>query len=103
MIRDLRFALRRLARSPGFSATVILLLGLTLGANASMFSVLYGLLYKALPFAGADRIVSLDVRMANMGMNVRVDLQGCAGAADGLHDVGRSSRARSPDRGRGHT
>src|SRR5678816_4238575 len=70
MIRDLRFALRRLARSPGFSATVILLLGLTLGANASMFSVLYGLLYKALPFAGSDRIVALDVRMANMGLNV---------------------------------
>ena len=70
MIRDLRFALRRLARSPGFSATVILLLGLTLGANASMFSVLYGLLYKPLPFAGSDRIVALDVRMANMGMNV---------------------------------
>ena len=70
MIRDLRFAWRRLARSPGFSATVILLLGLTLGANASMFSVLYGLLYKPLPFAGSDRIVALDVRMANMGMNV---------------------------------
>ena len=75
MIRDLRFAWRRLARSPGFSATVILLLGLTLGANASMFSVLYGLLYKALPFAGADRIVSLDVRMANMGMNVGLSVR----------------------------
>src|SRR5512146_2620654 len=70
MFRDLRFAVRRLARSPGFSATVILLLGLALGANASMFSVLYGLLNKPLPFPGAERIVALDVRMASVNLNV---------------------------------
>jgi len=70
MIRDLRFPVRRLFRSPGFTTTVILLLGLTLGANASMFSVLYGLLYKPLPFAAAERIVALDVRIAYMNYNV---------------------------------
>jgi predicted permease len=70
MFRDLRFALRRLTRSFGFSATVVLLLGLALGANGCLFSVIYGLLYKPLPFANADRIVSIDTRLANMGFNV---------------------------------
>jgi predicted permease len=67
-LHDFRFALRRLARSPGFSATVVLLLGLAIGANACLFSVLYGLLYKPLPFADAQRLVALDTRMTNMAM-----------------------------------
>src|SRR5512142_2135374 len=70
MIGDLHFALRRLARAPGFSATVVLLLGLALGANACVFSVLYGLLYKPLPFADAGRIVALDSLLANRGITV---------------------------------
>lgn len=70
MFRDLRFALRRLTRSFGFSVTVVLLLGLALGANGCLFSVIYGLLYKPLPFANADRIVSIDARLSNMGFNV---------------------------------
>jgi putative ABC transport system permease protein len=70
MFRDLRFALRRLTRSFGFSATVVLLLGIALGANGCLFSVIYGLLYKSLPFASAERIVSIDTRLANMGFNV---------------------------------
>ena len=85
MTRDLRFAVRRLIRSPAFSATVILLLGVTLGANASMFSVLYGLLYKPLPFAAAERIVALDVRMANMGVNVGLSVPY-------LEEIARSSK-----------
>jgi putative ABC transport system permease protein len=70
MFRDLRFALRRLTRSFGFSSTVILLLGLALGASGCLFSVIYGLLFKPLPFANAERIVMLDTRLANMGFNV---------------------------------
>ena len=70
MFRDLRFALRRLTRSAGLSITVVLLLGLALGANGCLFSVIYGLLYKPLPFANADRVVSIDTRLANMGFNV---------------------------------
>ncbi len=70
MIRDLRFAVRRLLRSPGFSATVILLFALTIGANASLFSVLYGLLYKPLPFPDSERIVTISTLLANRGINV---------------------------------
>jgi predicted permease len=70
MWRDLRFAMRRLLRSAGFSLTVILLLGLALGANACVFSVIYGLLYRPLPFADADSLVTVDVRLANIGIDV---------------------------------
>ena len=70
MIRDLRFAARRLLRSPAFSVTVIVLLGLAIGANASLFSVLYGLLYKPLPFPASERVVVVSTLLANRGLNV---------------------------------
>ena len=70
MIRDLRFAARRLLRSPAFSVTVIVLFGLAIGANASLFSVLYGLLYKPLPFPGSERVVVVSTLLANRGINV---------------------------------
>ena len=70
MWRDLRFAIRRLVRSAGFSLTVVLLLGLALGANACVFSVIYGLLYKPLPFADAERLITVDPRLANIGVDV---------------------------------
>jgi len=70
MFRDLRFALRRLGRSPGFSATVVLLLALTLGANACVFSVLYGLLYKPLPFPESGQVVTIGTQLASRGIDV---------------------------------
>jgi predicted permease len=67
ILPDLRHALRRLARSPGFSATVILLVAFALGANASVFSVIYGLLYKPLPYPGQERLVSIDTELVGFG------------------------------------
>jgi predicted permease len=69
---DFRFALRRLSRSPGFSITVILLLGLAFAANAGVFSVIYGLLYKPLPFAQSERLVELDTRLMGLSFNAGV-------------------------------
>jgi len=74
MWRDLRFALRRLARSVGFSLTVILLLGLALGANACVFSVVYGLLYKPLPFTDAGSLVMVDAQLSHIGIDVGVSI-----------------------------
>lgn len=48
--RDLAYALRGLARAPGFTATVIATLGLGLGANVAMFGVVDRLLYRPLAF-----------------------------------------------------
>ncbi len=57
--RDLRHALRRLARSPGFALAVILSLALGVGANASVFALIRGVLLRPLPYAHPDRLVSI--------------------------------------------
>jgi putative ABC transport system permease protein len=49
-LRDLRHATRALARSPGFTATVILTLGLGIGANVAMFTVVDRLMYRPLAY-----------------------------------------------------
>ncbi|MGH7592634.1 MAG: ABC transporter permease, partial [Gemmatimonadales bacterium] len=57
--QDLRFGLRQLGRSPGFTATILLTFALAVGANTAIFSIVDALLLKPLPFASADRIVRL--------------------------------------------
>src|SRR5262245_33104652 len=55
--RDLRLALRALWRSPGFLAMTVGTLGLAIGVNAGMFSVVSKVLLEPLPYANADRLV----------------------------------------------
>lgn len=59
LFRDIRFGLRNLARRPGFSLMTILTLGLGIGVNTSIFSVVHGVLLSPLPFKDPDRLVSL--------------------------------------------
>src|SRR5450755_797899 len=59
MVRDLRFGLRQLRRSPGFAITAILTLALGLGANTAVFSLINGLLLRPLPVPHADRLALL--------------------------------------------
>ncbi len=57
--RDVVLAVRTLKRQPGFSATAILTLALGIGATTAIFSVVYGVLLKPLPFYEPDRLVAL--------------------------------------------
>ena len=55
--RNTRYAWRALRRQPGYVAAVIVTLGLGIGANTAMFSVIDGVLLKPLPYPGSDRLV----------------------------------------------
>jgi predicted permease len=58
-LRDLRYASRGLRRTPAFSSAAILTLAIGIGATTAVFSVVYGVLFRPLPFPNADRLVQI--------------------------------------------
>jgi predicted permease len=59
LLRDLRYALRALARAPGFTLTVVLTLALGIGATTAMFSVVNGVVIKPLPYPESEAVVTV--------------------------------------------
>src|SRR2546423_6298352 len=59
-MNDLRFALRQLRKSPGFTLVAVLTLALGIGANTAVFSLIHDLFLRGLPFKEPSRLVHLD-------------------------------------------
>src|SRR5215813_8481266 len=57
LIHDLRYGLRTLRRSPGFTAVAVLTLALGIGANTAIFSMFEGIVLAPLPYREAERLV----------------------------------------------
>ncbi len=58
-VTDLRYGLRLLARSPGFAAAAIAMLGLGVGSATAIFGIVEGVLLRPLPYPNSERIVTL--------------------------------------------
>ncbi|HEV8348373.1 MAG TPA: ABC transporter permease [Vicinamibacterales bacterium] len=59
VLHDIKYGVRLLARAPGFAAAAILTVALGIGATTAMFSVVYGVVLKPLPYKDPDRLVNL--------------------------------------------
>lgn len=69
LLQDLRYSLRGLLARPLFLTIAVLTLGLGIGANTAIFSVMHGLLLRPLPYAGGERLVEVFNRYPNMNLD----------------------------------
>ncbi len=58
-LQDVRYALRQLLSKPGFTVVVILTLALGIGTNAAIFTLVYGIVFRPLPYPEPQRILQL--------------------------------------------
>jgi len=70
ILQDLRYAIRTLLKTPGFTATAIITLALGIGASTTVFTVVEKLLLNPLPFPGADRLITVWLHDSATGVGI---------------------------------
>jgi hypothetical protein len=66
--QDVRYALRQLRKSPGYTVTALLTLTLAVGANTAIFGLFYALLLRSLPVEHPDQMVQMELQLSASGV-----------------------------------
>jgi len=83
--QDVRFGLRQLRRSPGFAVMGLLIIAIGIGVTTAMYSIVYAVILKPLPFAQPERLVAITARPWNsLGIPTIQDWQRGSGAFDSI-------------------
>ncbi len=99
--QDVRFGLRMLRKSPGFTAVAVLILALGIGATIAIFSVIYALALRKLPVERPEELVELDRgRLGQQRALVR-GVESLSGSAEYFFERSRLQLLRRPFRNRG--
>lgn len=112
MLSDLKFALRQLAKTPGFTGIVVLTLALCIGANSAIFSVVNAILLKPYPWADSEKLVYVYntyplMGLENAGVSIpdyldrRTGVSGFADAAMYTEENFNLGGAATPERVKG--
>src|SRR5688572_7912346 len=66
--QDLKYSARTMRRSPALSLTIVLTLALGIGASTALFTVVYGILFRALPYHDAERLAVIRLERVAEGV-----------------------------------